>query len=392
MVNQNVDNIAVTNDKTKTLLVLLMYCISGSLLTLVNKLAIIVFPFTNMLLVLQNAVTVILLLLTYRFFPSALESLPTINVHVLKVWLPAVFLFVTMLTSSLFALMHISVPTLIVIRNLSTLVVAVLEYFVLNNRINNLSIATLFGILLGAIFYAMHDLTFSIRGYIWLCVNVSATSLYQVYIKKVVCLPMMKDIGAIGLSYYNNLISLPILIFLACIMGEYKVLVSYMGAIFFPKIKSIGIVLFSCILGFLLSTTAFALNKLISATSIMVANNVNKFLLIVLSEVLVESTLNVTASMGAISVLIFGWLYSQGETRFSKPVFFFTVMILVVLYAVIELKYVVISMIDTYIFPGSNHIIVANRSRNIRALANNNNNKVMSLPQRHIGRGTMKIG
>ncbi|CAF0916976.1 unnamed protein product [Adineta steineri] len=306
MNDQDTDQSTTGNVKTKTILTLLLYCISGSLLTILNKLAIIAFPFINLLLVLQNGVTVILLLVNFYFCPLTLERLPPLNFTVLKIWIPVVLLFVMMLTSSLFALKYVSVPTVIVIRNLSTVSVAILEYFVIGNKIDILSIGTLFGMFFGAIVYALHDLTFSIEGYIWLCVNIIGTSLYQVYIKKVVHMPEMKDIGPISMSYYNNLISLLILFILACVMGELKSFLLYFQSIFLPKIKSICIVFLSCILGFTLSTSAFALNKLISPTSIMVANNVNKFALIILSEIFVQSTLDLTASIATIFVLFYG--------------------------------------------------------------------------------------
>ena len=344
-----------TNNKyinIKVALTLLLYCVSGTLLTLVNKLAIIVFPYTNMLLVLQNSVAVLLLLMHFYFFPLESQSLPALNIDILKIWIPVVLLFVTMLTSSLFALLYVSVPTLIVIRNLSTLVVAVLEYFILGNKIDALSIATLLGMIIGAIFYAMHDLTFSIQGYAWLCVNIIGTSVYQVYIKKVVNMPIMKDNGAIVMSYYNNLISLPILVILAAITGESKALFAYFQLIYLPEIKSICVVLLSCLFGFLLSTSAFALNKLISPTSIMVANNVNKFSLIILSEIFLQSTLDITASIGAIFVLFCGWLYSQTKEYFAKLLFFFVTILFLVLYTTLEYRHAIIPVIHTHILSG----------------------------------------
>lgn len=330
----------------KVVLTLLLYCVSGTLLTLVNKLAIAVFPFTNTLLVLQNGVAVILLLIHFYFSPPVSETWPSLSLDILKIWLPVVLLFVTMLTSSLFALFYVSVPTLIVIRNLSTLSVAILEYFILGNKIDSLSIATLLGMIVGAIFYAMHDLTFSIQGYAWLCVNIIGTSVYQVHIKKVVNMPIMKDHGAIGMSYYNNLISLPILIILACIMGESKASFSFLKSMYLPEIKSICVVLLSCLFGFLLSTSAFALNKLISPTSIMVANNVNKFSLIILSELFVQSTLDVTASIGAIFVLFCGWLYSQTKEHFAKLLFVFATILVLVLYTTLQFKHALIPMLN----------------------------------------------
>ena len=131
MIDTRGDKNRTENVTPKTILTLLLYCISGSLLTLVNKLAIVAFPFPNLLLVLQNGVTVLLLIINFYFFAHASQKIPSMNITMLKIWIPVVLLFVTMLTSSLFALVYVSVPTVIVIRNLSTLSVAVLEYFVL---------------------------------------------------------------------------------------------------------------------------------------------------------------------------------------------------------------------------------------------------------------------
>ena len=47
MISPDKEEAVVTKVKTRTLLTLLLYCISGSLLTLVNKLAIVAFPFPN---------------------------------------------------------------------------------------------------------------------------------------------------------------------------------------------------------------------------------------------------------------------------------------------------------------------------------------------------------
>ena len=55
----------------------------------------------------------------------------------------------------------------------------------LGNKINGLTIATLVGMFLSAIFYAKHDVTFNIVGYAWLCVNIISTSIYQVYIRAI---------------------------------------------------------------------------------------------------------------------------------------------------------------------------------------------------------------
>jgi len=347
-----------TEQKTsKTIYTLIIYCFSGSLLTVVNKLALVIFPFTNVLLLLQNGVTVILLIINYYF---GAKSLPPITIEIIKLWIPVVSLFVIMLLSSLLALMYVSVPTVIVIRNLSTLSVAVLEYIILGDTITSISIGTLLGMLIGAIFYASHDLTFSIYGYLWLSVNIMGTSVYQVYIKKIVHLSLVKECGSVGMSYYNNIISLPIFLFLACIMGEMKSFLLYSQDITMINVKSAIIVLMSCVLGFMLSITAFTLNTLISATSIMVANNVNKFTLIAFSELFVESTLDITASIGAVFVLLFGWLYSKSKENYAKTAFILLVVMFIISYVSLELRHAFLPSIHNAMLSG----FVWSQSRN----------------------------
>jgi hypothetical protein len=204
--------------------------------------------------------------------------------------------------------------------------------------------------LLGAILYAKHDLTFSILGYMWLCVNIIGTSIYQIYIKKIIHLPLFENVGSIRMSYYNNLISLPMLFICACIMGELTTLSSKFNLNYLLDIKSIGLVLVSGILGFSLSISAFALNKRISATSMMVANNANKFSIIVLSEIFIQPTLDIMASIGAVSVLLLGWLYSQTEKLPSKKLFIMAAIIFTVMIAALEYQHMNISTtnIDYY--------------------------------------------
>jgi drug/metabolite transporter (DMT)-like permease len=327
-------------NSAKTTLVLILYCASGTLLTLVNKLAVMAFPFTNVLLVLQNGMAVVLLLLASQFCRRTFGSLPSLSLTILQLWIPLVLLFVMMLVSSLLALMYVSVPTVIVMRHLTALLVAILECVLLSKKINGFSSAALIFMLLGAILYAKHDLTFSIPGYTWLCVNIISTSVYQIYVKKIIHLPLFENVGSIGMSYYNNLISLPILFIFASIMGELKVFSSNFDVKYLLEIRTIGLLWFSGILGFSLSISAFALNKLISATSMMVANNANKFSIIVLSEIFVQSTLDITASVGALSVLLYGWLYSQTAKPLSKRLFFIAAIIFIVLSTISEYKHI----------------------------------------------------
>jgi drug/metabolite transporter (DMT)-like permease len=298
----------------ETTISLIVYCISGTLLTLVNKLAILAFPAPNTLLLFQNGATVLLLLALTHIAPDRVGGpLPSLTLSAFKSWLPLTLLFVGMLGSSLLALQNVSSVTLIVFRNLCTLVVAFFERLVLGSEINTLAIFSLVGILCGAILYALNDIQFSIIGYAWLIVNVSCTAAFQIYVKSLIS-HLPKDgpgsLGPFGMSYFNNVISLPVFGILAAIMGE----VSHLRELIYAlSVKSWIIIVSSALLGFTLSTSAFLVTKLVTATSMMVANNVNKFALIILSELFVEQTLVPLSSLGTALVMVFAWIYSQSK-------------------------------------------------------------------------------
>jgi drug/metabolite transporter (DMT)-like permease len=69
-------------------------------------------------------------------------------------------LFAAMLLSSLYALSYVSAVTLIVMRNLSTICVAVFELMWLGTEVKFLTWLTLIGILVGSVLFGARDMTF----------------------------------------------------------------------------------------------------------------------------------------------------------------------------------------------------------------------------------------
>lgn len=112
------------------------------------------------------------------------------------------------------------------------------------------------------------------------------------------------------MSYFNNALSIPVFLALAVLSEEHTM----WGALANFSANHWSIWLVSGFLGFTLSTSAFLLNGLVTATSMMVANNVNKFAVVVLSEVFIKRTLGPLSTTGTAIVLVMGWLYSQAST------------------------------------------------------------------------------
>ena len=298
---------------------LALYCVSDTLLTLANKLAVVALPAPHALLAFQNGVTVLLLLLLTHVVPDRVGgALPLLTTAAVRTWLPLTLLFVGMLASSLLALLQVSAVTLIVFRNLGTLVTAFFERSVLGTEISPLSVASLLGILFGVVLYGLHDLQFSAVGYAWLTLNIACTAAFQIYVKGLITAHPKEGpdaIGPFGMSYFNNLISLPVFALMAVGAGELIRLPALVSAL---SARAWAAVMLSAVLGFALSTSAFLVNKLVSATSMMVANNVNKFALIVLSELFVHATIGPLAALGMALVMASAWLYSHSKGPWDK--------------------------------------------------------------------------
>jgi GDP-mannose transporter len=286
-----------------------IYSVSGTLLTLINKLAIQMFPYACLLILIQNAMTIILLLSTPLLCTSTFGKLTSPNLATLVRWAPLSCLFVVMLLSSMLALKYISAVSLVVLRNLTTIIVAVGERYILGTRFSWPAVATLWGMLFGASIYGASDLLFHAKGYAWLLVNIISSSTYQIYVKM-----LAKDdsLSPLDMSYISNVISLPVLALCSVAMREIggrDVLIELVAALAQPAVMAI--VFASGVLGYTLSTSAFLLNKLISATAIMVINNANKFAVILLSEIFMERSLGVMSTTGTLLVLYFAYMYAK---------------------------------------------------------------------------------
>jgi hypothetical protein len=283
------------------------YCASGTLLTLVNKLAMTLFPFPNAVVTLQNATTIAMLLIGSSMSPSIFGRMPVLSRKTLMMWAPLVIAFVAVLVSSMLALLRVSAVTLIVIRNLTAISVAALERAVLGTSVSGFSVVSLLGMVGGAVAFGLHDLTFDAQGYAWLVVNMVATSCYQVMVKRIISKDASAKIGPFGFAYLNNVMSVPLLALISVASREPGRIAKVV-----PVDERVAVTLiFSCVLGCMLSVSGFVLNTMISATSLMVVNNVNKFLVIILSELFIQRTLDGVASAGVIAVMLFGCLYAH---------------------------------------------------------------------------------
>lgn len=290
------------------------YCISASLLSIINKWAVMKFPYPGALTALQ-------------YFTSALGVLicgwlkivdrDPLALQTLWKFLPAAIIFYLSLFTNSELLLHANVDTFIVFRSAVPLFVAVGESLYLNQPWPSIStwgsLATIFG---GSVIYVLTDYQFTITAYSWALAYLISMSIDFVYIKHVV---MTIGLNTWGLVLYNNLEALMLFPIELLIMGELK------------KIKheisdetdwySFGVILpvgLSCLFGLAISFFGFSCRRAISATGFTVLGIVNKLLTVVINLVIWDKHATPVGTIGLLVCMVGGVLYQQ-TTNKPKP-------------------------------------------------------------------------
>lgn len=291
------------------------YCISASLLSIINKWAVMKFLYPGALTALQ-------------YFTSAfgvalcgwLNLIELDRLDLLTMWrfLPAAIIFYLSLFTNSELLLHANVDTFIVFRSVVPISVAIGETLFLKQPWPSIStwisLATIF---VGGVIYVVTDHHLSLTACSWALAYIISMSIDLVYIKHVV---MTIGINTWGLVLYNNLEALMLFPVELVIMGEVK---KMKNEIFdeseWYSMSSVLPVALSCLFGLAISFFGFSCRRAISATGFTVLGVVNKLLTVAINLFIWDkhSTL-----MGTIGLLIcmFGGIVYQQSTAKRKPV------------------------------------------------------------------------
>ncbi|KAI4378734.1 hypothetical protein MLD38_016172 [Melastoma candidum] len=291
------------------------YCISASLLSIINKWAVMKFPYPGALTALQYLTSAAGVLICGQL--KFLEHEP---LDLLTMWrfLPAAIIFYLSLFTNSELLLHANVDTFIVFRSAVPMFVAIGETLFLHQPWPSLktwlSLATIFG---GSVLYVITDYQFTVMAYSWAVAYLISMSIDFVYIKHVV---MTIGLSTWGLVLYNNLEALLLFPLELLIMGELK------------KIKheitdesdwySLGVVLpvgLSCVFGLAISFFGFSCRRAISATGFTVLGIVNKLLTVVINLMIWDKHSKVLGTIGLLICMLGGVMYQQSTTKPKAP-------------------------------------------------------------------------
>ncbi|KAK3001351.1 hypothetical protein RJ639_021130 [Escallonia herrerae] len=289
------------------------YCISASLLSIINKWAVMRFPYPGALTALQYFTSAAGVLLC-----GSLKIVEHDRLDLATMWrfLPAAFIFYLSLFTNSELLLHANVDTFIVFRSAVPIFVAIGETLYLHQpwpAIKTwLSLATIFG---GSVLYVATDYQFTLMAYSWAVAYLISMSIDFVYIKHVV---MTIGLNTWGLVLYNNLEALLLFPLELLVMGELKKIkheiTDESDWYSFQVVLPVGL---SCLFGLAISFFGFSCRRAISATGFTVLGIVNKLLTVVINLIIWDKHSTLVGTVGLLICMVGGIMYQQSTS--NKP-------------------------------------------------------------------------
>eukprot|EP00850_Spirogloea_muscicola_P006193 SM000029S10488 [mRNA] locus=s29:429698:432899:+ [translate_table: standard] len=298
----------------KVVFIALGYCLSASLLAIINKWAIMVFPYAGSLTALQyvTSFTVVFVLSKLGF----LEADP-LDLKLMLKFLPAALMFYLSIFTCTELLLHANVDTFIVFRSAVPIFVALGETFFLKSPWPSLTTWTsLLVIVGGSITYVYNDSEFTIDAYSWGVAYLISMSVDFVLIKHIV---MTIGLNTWGLVLYNNLEALIIFPLQLLITGEGNQLqADSLNTTKTDGWMSMGVILpvgLSCAFGLAISFFGFSCRRATSATAFVVLGVVNKLLTIVINLAVWTHHASTLGTLGLCVCILGGVLYQQSTVK-----------------------------------------------------------------------------
>lgn len=288
------------------------YCLSASLLSIINKWAVMKFPYPGALTALQYFTSAAGVLICGWLKLAEHDKLDLITM-----WrfLPAAVIFYLSLFTNSELLLHANVDTFIVFRSAVPIFVAVGESLFLHRPWPSLKTwASLGTIFAGSVLYVATDYQFSFAAYMWAVAYLVSMTIDFVYIKHVV---MTIELNTWGLVLYNNIEALLLFPLELFIMGELKKIqheiTDESDWHSFPVVLPVAL---SCLFGLAISFFGFSCRRAISATGFTVLGIVNKLLTVMINLVIWDKHSTWVGTVGLLVCMLGGVMYQQST---SKP-------------------------------------------------------------------------
>mmetsp|Transcript_13015 Transcript_13015/g.39322 ORF Transcript_13015/g.39322 Transcript_13015/m.39322 type:complete len:214 (+) Transcript_13015:2-643(+) len=208
----------------------------------------------------------------------------------------------------------LSVPMITVFKQLANLLTVCGEFYLFGKPVTYGVLLAFAVMILGAVLAAANDLDFSAAGYLWQGANCVTTSAYVLYLKHAT---QTIDVSKFGLVFYNNLLSLPLLVAIAIAHGEVGVLLEAhgRGAI---DARFFAVNAFAGTLGMFLNLASVWCVSATSATTYAVVGALNKIPSTVLGYLLFRTLVTAKMAVYIAVSLAGGFIYSYDKLNHSN--------------------------------------------------------------------------
>ena len=281
---------------------------------ILNKAIVLNIPFGGGLVLMQNAATVLIVQLYRRgACPSDIECGSIMHNT------PCAILFGMNTFTSIQSLSFLSITAFTILRNTQPILSFPLDYLLRGERQRKDSIFFLFTILLGTCAYCGKDMRANVEGILWTAAHLLSTTLYTVLTKMRMESRVTKENNtltqALDLAWYNNILSLPIVGAAAATQAVFMSATQ-------PLIRQTCgmhcwvMVAISCFGGCALSVVGLKTQSLMSPTSFLTFNNLNKIPAMLISTAIwphLETADTTQEIMGIVVSILGGYLYALSK-------------------------------------------------------------------------------
>lgn len=194
------------------------YCLTSSLLSIINKFAVLHFPYPAALTGLQYLSSAAAVYLFGMF--GFIDRVDRLQWPLVKQMAPVVFTFFASVFSNMKVLQNANVETFIVFRSVTPIVVAVADAIFRPYAATMPSprtAATLLLIFAGAVGYVIVDSSFSMQSYTWGSIYVCVFCLEMIWVKDITSHIKLSNWG---LVFYNNFLSFLLSVCIAILTNE----------------------------------------------------------------------------------------------------------------------------------------------------------------------------
>jgi len=224
-------------------------------------------------------------------------------------------LFAAMLVSSMIAMEHNTLGTIVVFRNIAPLFTLAIErMFRIPMQVSFETIAALLSIVVGVVLYHFQALGLTTIGLLAICLNMAFAVLERLMQRHLMAQAPV-DISKPGMMMLNNACGL---VPCGLLMISYGEPARWAEVAVNMTPGGVLLVFISCVNGLAISYAGLRVQQLVTATSFMVLTNVNKFVVILFGVVALNDEITMLSGIGVVLAMGGGLWYGRARSRLNE--------------------------------------------------------------------------